>query len=86
MKFYVSKYLLIAFKSVLKFSTGFINTRICKNRPSDKGGGGVAGHPDPEMGGGEGGFGGRAKIFFRPFGPQFGLKIRGGPWPLGPLP
>ena len=24
--------------------------------------------------------------FFQPFGPQFGLKIRGGPGPLGPSP
>ena len=26
------------------------------------------------------------KIFFRPFGPQFGLKIRGNPGPPGPSP
>ena len=26
------------------------------------------------------------KIFFRPFAPQFGLKIRGRPGPPGPLP
>ena len=39
------------------------------SRPSDKGRGG--GHPDPEMGGRR-----SQKNFFRPFGPQFGLKIR----------
>ena len=37
------------------------------------GGGGGAGHPDPETSGG----GGLQKIFFRPLGPRFGLKIRG---------
>ena len=37
--------------------------------PSDKGGR----HPDPVIGGGGAVF----KIFFRLFGPQFGLKIRG---------
>ena len=31
------------------------------------------GHPDPEIEGG----GGLKKSFLRPFGPQFGLKIRG---------
>ena len=31
------------------------------------------GHPGPEIRGG----GGSQKTFFRPFGPQFGLKIRG---------
>ena len=31
------------------------------------------GHPDPEIRGAV------LKIFFWPFGPQFGLKIRGGP-------
>ena len=39
---------------------------------------GGGGHPDPEMRGG-----GLKKIFFRP---QFGLKIRGRPGPLRPLP
>ena len=42
---------------------------------------GVGGHPDPEIRG----RGQSPKIFSRPFGPQFGLKIRGGgglPWPL----
>ena len=38
-----------------------------------KGGGG--GHPDPEI---KGGAPGLPKNCFRPFGPQFGLKIRGG--------
>ena len=39
-------------------------------------GGGGAGHPDPEIRG----VGGTRskKNFFRPFGPHFGLKIRGG--------
>ena len=41
-------------------------------RPSDKGWGGG------------GGWGGVQKKCFRPFGPQFGLKIRGRPGPLGP--
>ena len=40
---------------------------------SDKvGGGGGDGHPDPEIRGG-----GFKKMFFRPFGHHFGLKIRG---------
>ena len=48
------------------------------SRPSDKGWrGGGGGHPDPEISGG--------KIFFRPIGPQFGLKLRGGPRHPGPL-
>ena len=45
-----------------------------------KGGGG---HPDPEIRGGGGSF---LKNVFRPFGPQFGPKIRGGPGPPGPFP
>ena len=53
------------------------------SRPSDNGGGGGGGgrDPDPEIRGG--GVGGLHKQFFRPFGPQFGLKLRGGgalPW------
>ena len=28
----------------------------------------------------------KKKGFLRPFGPQFGLKIKGGSGPLGPLP
>ena len=42
-----------------------------------------AGHPDPEIrgGGGEG-----LKIFFWPFGPHFGLKIKEGPAPPAPSP
>ena len=47
--------------------------------PSDKGGGG--GHLDPKIRGGAG----FKKHFFRPFGPQFGSKIRGGGGP-GPSP
>ena len=44
-------------------------------------GGGGGGHPDPEIRG----RGGVQKIFFRLFGPQFGLKIReGGSAPLAP--
>ena len=41
------------------------------SRPSDKG---RARHPGPEI---RGGGGGSQKTFFRPFRPQFGLKIRG---------
>ena len=37
------------------------------------GGGGGGSHPDPEIRRRPG----LQKIFFRPFGPQFGLKIRG---------
>ena len=47
-------------------------------RPSDRGGGG---HPDPDIR-----RGGLKKIFSRPFGPQFGLKLRGEPGPPEPLP
>jgi len=45
------------------------------SRPSDNGGGagGGGGHPDPQIRGRR-----SPKIFFRPFVPQFGLKIRGG--------
>ena len=50
------------------------------SRPSDKGG---PSHPDPEMGGGGGGV---QKEFFWPFGPQIGLKKRGGPSPPGTSP
>ena len=39
------------------------------------GGGAGAGHPDPEI---RGGGPGLQNIFFSPFGPQSGLKIRGG--------
>ena len=44
------------------------------------GGGGRGGHPDPEIRGRPG----HKKIFFRPFGPQFGLKLRGSPPPRDP--
>ena len=47
------------------------------SRPSDKGGFGVGGYLDPETRG-QGGL----KKSFQPFGPQFGLKIRG----AGPSP
>ena len=47
------------------------------SRPSDKGGGG--GHPDPEIRGAR-----PQKICFRPLGPHFGLKIRGGHVPRAP--
>ena len=43
---------------------------------------GEPGHPDPEIKGGGGG-GRSQKKMFQPFGPQFGLTIRGGrplPW------
>ena len=52
------------------------------SRPSDKGGRG-GGHPDPEI---KAGGAGVSKKNFQPFGPQFGLKIRGGPAPPGPSP
>ena len=44
-----------------------------------RGGGGERGngHPDPNIRAG----GQTSKNFFQPFGPQFGLKIRGGPSP-----
>ena len=45
-------------------------------------GAGAGGHPDPEI---RGGGGSLPKKFFRPFKPQFGLKIRGG-GPPGPSP
>ena len=50
------------------------------SRPSDKS---EPGHPDPEK---KSGGGGSRKKFFQPFGPQFGLKIRGwgGEVPLEP--
>ena len=44
--------------------------------------GGGGGHPDPEMAVG----GPASQIFFQPFGPQFGLKIRLGLGPPRPLP
>ena len=45
---------------------------------------GGPGHPDPEIRR----WGARSlkQNFFRPFGPQFGLKIRGLPGPPGPSP
>ena len=43
--------------------------------------GGSRHHPDPEIRG----MTGLKKIFFRPFAPQFGLKIRGA-GPPGPSP
>ena len=54
------------------------------SRPSDKGRGG-GGHPDSEINWGGAGGAWSPKKFFRPFGPQFGLKIRrGGPSPRAP--
>ena len=49
------------------------------------------GHPDPEIMGRGGGGGGKRgaclqKKFFQPFGPQFGLTIKGGGGPPGPSP
>ena len=41
-----------------------------------------SGHPDPEIRGGGGKL--SEKIFFRPFGPQFGLKVRARALPLDP--
>ena len=43
------------------------------------------GHPDPAIRGGGGG-GAVSEIFFRPLGPQFGLKIRGRPGTPGSSP
>ena len=52
------------------------------SRHSDgPGGGRGGGHPDPEIRG----MPGLKKTFFRPFAPQFGLKIRGA-GPPGPSP
>ena len=45
-----------------------------RSRPSDRKGGGAL-HPDPEIRGGQ--VPPPKKKLFRPFGPQFGLKIRG---------
>ena len=47
-----------------------------------EGRGGGGGYPDPEIRWGPG----VQKVFFRPFGPQFSLKISGGPGPPRPLP
>ena len=44
------------------------------------GGGAGGGHPDHEIRG----WPGLKKFFFRPFGPHFGLKIKGDPGPPGP--
>ena len=55
------------------------------SRPSDKGNGG--GHPDPKISeAGGGGGGGGVQKFFRPFRPQFGLKLRGRAGAPEPLP
>ena len=44
-------------------------------------------HPGPEITGRGGGGGGCSqKKFFQPFGPQFGLKIKGGVGGSGPSP
>ena len=47
------------------------------SRPSDNGG---PGHPDPEI---KWGWGRSQKIFFRLFGPLFGIKISAPPPPPG---
>ena len=46
---------------------------------------GEPGHTHPEKRGGGGEAGSQKKSFW-PFSPQFGLKIRRGPTPPGPLP
>ena len=46
------------------------------SRPLEKGEGGVGWVRSPKI----------SKKFFRPFGPQFGLKIRANPGPPGPFP
>ena len=78
-----------------------VKCRSGGSRPSDKGGGGGGGGggPPPPGGGGGGGGGGLGghphpeirggwsqKKCFRPFGPQFGLKISGELGPPGPSP
>ena len=50
----------------------------------DKRGRGRSSRRLDKVGGGGGGV--FKKIFFRPFGPQFGLKISWGPGHAGPLP
>ena len=45
-----------------------------QHNPDNRGGGGGGSRPLDKVGAG----GGLQKIFFRPFGLQFGLKIRGG--------
>ena len=58
------------YQTLAGFSTELSYHYSGGSRPSDKGG---PGHPDPEIRGGG-----------LPFGPHFGLKIRGGPGPPGP--
>ena len=53
----------------------------CRSRPSDKGRGRGAVIQSLRKGGG-----GLKETFFAPFGPHFGLKIRGDPSPPGPFP
>ena len=56
------------------------------SRPSDKGGRGEgAGHPHPEIRGG-GGQSPKKFLFFLPFRPHFGRKIREGAAPPSPSP
>ena len=65
------------FLSIIFIEVNFIRSKLnyfsAGSRPLDKGG---AGHPDPQIRRGA-----VSKKLFLPFGPQFGLKIRGGPSP-----
>ena len=54
---------------VIYHISGQFVLHLWASRPSDGGGG----HPDSEI---RGGGGGLQKIFFGPFGPHFGIKIR----------
>ena len=69
------------FRQSLYFSFR-LNKTSSGSRPSDGGGGGGLGHPDSEIKGGPG----LKKKFSRPFGPLFGLKLRGHGTPPPPSP
>ena len=62
---------------LLKMARGFENVCSGGSRPSLRG---RPDHPESEISWGAG-----LKIFFRPFGPHFGRKLRGR-WLPGPLP
>jgi len=55
----------------LEILFGRLTENSVGSRPSDKGGRGEGGHPDPKIRG----WAGLKIFFFRPFGPQFGPKI-----------
>ena len=58
----------------------FIRLCIRVTNPNVEKGRAFSGGSSPSDKGGGGGGGGDKKNFFRPFGPHFGRKIRGGPW------